>query len=83
MTGSMQHFPVSTWTRISVELNKHFDRDVDLYLWVRWVAGEMSLLSLSNSEQHEIAQRKLIADAIKLCEAIFKVTQARRKIHRL
>lgn len=82
MTGSMQHFPVSIWTRISTERGKHFDRDVDLYLWVRWTAGEMSLLSLSNSEQHEIAQKKLIEDAIGLGEAILKVAPTKQKVRR-
>ena len=75
MVGTMRHFNASRWRTIAKKFGERFDDDVDLYLWARGIAGEVSLLAVSG--QHQIPEQRLVMNVRKLTRVVRDVVRPR------
>ena len=66
-------FDPKPWIRVEQAFYEHFDeRDLHLLLW--YLAGLVSLLVVQG--QHQVKESSLVADVLRLCDAIATPTMA-------
>jgi len=75
MVGTMQVFNARRWRTLAKKFGEKFDNDVDVYLWARGIAGEVSLLAVSG--QHQIPEPRLVKNVRKLCRFVRDATRSR------